>query len=212
MSDDILQTILRLNGFEPSERQLSQLTSLIALFQKWNQVINLSSHKTIEDLVEKDVCDAFYFDRLTREAGLTNDALLDLGCGGGLVGLTLSILGKKTITFLDSDRKKINFVREAIRSLKLEGCTCLNVRIEDFEVKNVHFDLIMTRATWNLKEYLNHVQNYAHFARPAVLLGSQQQAAEEIPPLSEKYEIFTLKYNTLPSTYTRCLIISNVKK
>jgi hypothetical protein len=49
--------------------------------------------------------------------------LADLGTGPGLPGIVLAIAAPgREILLVDSNGKKVRFLREAIRALKLEGC------------------------------------------------------------------------------------------
>ena len=83
------------------------------------------------------------------EAGVT---LADLGTGPGLPGIPLAIAAPgRQVLLVDSNGKKVRFLREAIRSLKLEGVRAVQSRVEDVEGL---FDCVTARAFASLADML----------------------------------------------------------
>lgn len=78
--------------------------------------------------------------------------LADLGTGPGLPGIPLAIGAPgRQILLVDSNGKKVRFLREAIRALKLEGVRAVQSRVEDVEGQ---FDCITARAFASLEDML----------------------------------------------------------
>jgi len=79
-------------------------------------------------------------------------SLADLGTGPGLPGIVLAIAAPgRQILLVDSNGKKVRFLREAIRSLKLEGVRAEQARVEDVAGQ---FDCITARAFASLADML----------------------------------------------------------
>lgn len=129
------------------------------LFEKWNAKISLMSVSSYEEFVNKHVIDSL------ECLGLVGDAksLLDLGTGGGFPGIPLKIAKPEMeVVVLDATRKKISFCEEVIRDLGLQGIDAVWGRAEDEGViKGLGaFDAVISRATWELKEYLKFAYVY----------------------------------------------------
>ena len=78
-----------------------------------------------------------------------NSTILDMGTGPGLPGLVLSIIGYKNVNLVDSNRKKINFVKNISTKLDI-GVKIFLSRIE--KLNNSKFDFLISRALANLNK------------------------------------------------------------
>lgn len=117
----------------------------------WNQKINLTA---ITDPIAVAV--KHFLDSLTAARFLRPEAtLLDIGSGGGFPGLPLKILMPSlSVTMIDASRKKINFLKHVIRTLKLDNIEALHIRAEDLAGNPLYcnrFHVIVSRAISSLK-------------------------------------------------------------
>lgn len=100
---------------------------------------------------EKEVIIKHFYDSLTLlETGLFNDGIsvCDIGSGAGFPGIPLAVI-KPNLNFLlvESQGKKANFLKEAVKLLKLKNVKVINARAEDFANKNKGtFDIVTARA------------------------------------------------------------------
>lgn len=82
-----------------------------------------------------------------------NLKLLDIGSGSGIPGIVLKLLYPKiNLTIIESNLKKINFMKKLVKVLNLSEINFINERIEDFGKNNKEvFDVITARAVAELK-------------------------------------------------------------
>lgn len=118
-----------------------------ALLERWNAAYNLTAVRDPVEMISRHLLDS-----LTILPHVQGSSLADLGTGPGLPGIVLAIAAPgREILLVDSNGKKVRFLREAIRSLKLEGVRAVQSRVEDVEGQ---FDCITARAFASLADML----------------------------------------------------------
>ena len=114
-------------------------------FRKWNAHINLASASTLDAFWDRHVLDSAQLFRLRGEG----KHWVDLGSGGGLPGIVLSILCRdvsgSSVDLVESNRKKAGFLLNAISLCKGKG-TVHARRIEDAVIHVKHPDIVTARA------------------------------------------------------------------
>lgn len=148
-----------MQGIEIIYKYFSNLTSqqkqyfekLDALYQDWNQKINVVSRKDVELLYERHVLHSL---GIAKVMGFKSMArVMDVGAGGGFPGIPLAILFPDTEFYLvDSIGKKIRVVNEVIEGLGLKNIKAEQVRMEQVDDE---FDFIINRAVAPLKTLLH---------------------------------------------------------
>jgi len=138
-------------GITLTESQLNKLDDFYHLLLLWNERINLT---TLTE--EKDVYLKHFYDSLTLIKGidLTKELkVLDIGTGAGFPGIVLNIVFPNLkITLLDSLNKRINYLNEIIKELKLDNIETVCMRAEDYtRINREKYDLVVSRAVANLK-------------------------------------------------------------
>ena len=124
-----------------------RLLDYLALLERWNGAYNLTAVREPAEMVTRHLLDSLAI--LPFVQGAT---LADLGTGPGLPGIVLSIAAPgRQILLVDSNGKKVRFLREAIRSLKLDGVRAEQARVEDV---GGQFDCITARAFASLADML----------------------------------------------------------
>ncbi|GGA30663.1 16S rRNA (guanine(527)-N(7))-methyltransferase RsmG [Dyella nitratireducens] len=124
-----------------------RLLDYLALLERWNATYNLTAIRDPVEMVTRHLLDS-----LAILPYVQGETLADLGTGPGLPGIPLAIATPgRQVLLVDSNGKKVRFLREAIRALKLEGVRALQSRVEDVEG---HFDCITARAFASLADML----------------------------------------------------------
>ncbi len=127
--------------------QSERLLDYIELLVRWNATYNLTAVRDAAEMVTRHLLDSLAIAPFVR-----GDSLIDLGTGAGLPGIPLAILDEdRAVTLVDSNGKKIRFLREATRVLALR-----NVRIEQARADDVRgqFDCVVARAFASLADLL----------------------------------------------------------
>ncbi len=131
------------------------------LLKEWNKRINLISRKDVADIWPNHIMLSLAF--LFKVEIADGARILDLGTGGGLPGIPLSILRPKVaFVLLDSIHKKTKAVEEMATSLDLANVSVICSRAEDLNAaKNYQntFDAVIARAVSGL-------ENLVHWGMP----------------------------------------------
>lgn len=105
-------------GNELTERQYEDIVAFRALVEQWDRRIRLVASSVSRGQVTRLIGDAVTLSQCAPKAG----AWCDLGSGNGFPGVVLAIMGRGRISLslVESDRRKAEFLRAARRMLKLD--------------------------------------------------------------------------------------------
>ena len=117
------------------------------LLIEWNEKFNLTAITDPDEIEEKHFIDSLYLDKYVD---VENKTLLDVGTGAGFPGLALAIAHPTLkVTLLESNGKKITFLKEVVKELKLDNVIIIQSRAEEFFDRE-HFDIVTARAVKEL--------------------------------------------------------------
>ena len=126
---------------------VERLLEYQALLGRWNATYNLTAVRDPAEMVTRHLLDS-----LAILPHVQGESLADLGTGPGLPGIVLAIAAPaRQILLVDSNGKKVRFLREAIRALQLGGVRAVQSRVEEVEGT---FDCITARAFASLADML----------------------------------------------------------
>ncbi|HEX4938924.1 MAG TPA: 16S rRNA (guanine(527)-N(7))-methyltransferase RsmG [Candidatus Kapabacteria bacterium] len=127
---------------------MEKLLAYLALLVKWNGAYNLTAIRDPEQMVIKHLLDS-----LSIAPYVQGGSLIDVGTGAGLPGLVLAIVKPELdVTLLDSNGKKVRFLRQVIADLKIGNASAVQTRVEEFDRQ---FDLVSSRAFATLADMVN---------------------------------------------------------
>lgn len=155
MNKELFKVELEKNGIRLSEQQEEQFAYYFKRLVEQNKLHNLTSITDEEGVYEKHFFDSisvgFNFD-------LNNLDVVDVGSGGGFPGMPLRIaFPKMKLSILDSTAKKIVFLDNLAKEMKLENVTPIVSRAEEYKGKK--FDVVTARGVANLTMLLELVCN-----------------------------------------------------
>ena len=144
------------NGFRLDAQQIDKLELYIDLLNTWNAKMNLIGFSSKEEIFAELVIDSMYLFNFLDKLDLPQDSLcLDLGAGAGIPGIPLRIMWNGGEYYLVEIReKRIFFLRQALRVLKLENTFCIREKAEKLCKKLSRADLIVSRAFLPLQKLL----------------------------------------------------------
>lgn len=132
------------------ERYCEPLLHYLALLNKWNQAYNLTAIRDPGLMIHKHLVDS-----LAILPWIKGSNLIDIGTGAGLPGIPIAITRPDlAITLLDSNGKKIRFLREVKRRLGLDNVEIVESRAESYHPAR-NFDTVTTRAFSSLTQMIN---------------------------------------------------------
>lgn len=131
----------------PDAVAAERLAALIELLAKWNRVYNLTAVREPHAMVVRHILDS-----LVVLPFLTRGRLLDVGTGAGIPGLPIAIVRPDLcVTLLDSNAKKLRFVRQAGAELELSNVKIVAQRMQQYRPAQA-FDMVISRAVASIGE------------------------------------------------------------
>ena len=138
-------------GIELSEKALNDFETYKKLLLEWNEKINLTAITDEEGIAIKHFADSISVLPLIDKS---NVSMIDVGTGAGFPGIPIKIARNDIkVTLLDSLNKRINFLEEVKKELKLDSVECVHSRAEDGGRNSLYrekFDLCVSRAVARL--------------------------------------------------------------
>jgi 16S rRNA (guanine527-N7)-methyltransferase len=169
----------------------AQLIAYLQLLEKWNRHYNLTAVRDPEQMVPRHLLDS-----LSLLPFLKGPRVLDIGTGAGLPGIPLALACPELqFTLLDSNVKKLTFVRQAVHELGLRNIEVVQTRSEKFAPAE-KFDTLTARAFSSLEELLT-VAAHLCAAGGRILAMKGVYPTEELAAVGDNYRI-EVKALTVP--------------
>jgi 16S rRNA (guanine527-N7)-methyltransferase len=151
-----------------TEQQQEQFAALKALYEDWNQKINVISRKDIDNLYEHHVLHSLAIAKALNFKPGTR--LLDFGTGGGFPGIPLAIMFPECqFKLIDGTGKKIRVATEVANAIGLKNCRPEHLRGED---EKGTYDFVVSRAVMPLPDLMKIVRkNISPRQRNAMMNG-----------------------------------------
>jgi 16S rRNA (guanine527-N7)-methyltransferase len=179
----------------------AKLDAFAALLIDWQQRMNLIAPSTIPLIWTRHIADSLQLLDLAPNA----KTWIDLGSGAGFPGLIIACAltdkAEAMVHLIESNGKKSNFLREAVRHLGVPA-TVHTVRIEDFANNSAtRADIVTARALAPLNELLALAYPFSKTGAQGLFLKGQDVASELTTAAKYwKYEPILVPSKTSPNS------------
>lgn len=200
-----------------SVEQLEKFYKYMELLIEWNEKINLTAITEPKEIILKHFIDSITILNEIKEGS----KLVDVGTGAGFPGIPLAIMNSKIkITLVDSLNKRLIFLQEVIKELKLENVEIIHARAEEFGQNKEYresFDIATSRAVANLSTLSEYLLPLVKLDGKCISMKASE-ATEEIKQAEKAIEILggviekIEEFNLPQSNIGRTIIIINKKK
>jgi len=159
----------------PRETQ-EKLDCYVQLLIKWQARINLISSKTLPEIWHRHILDSA---QLVSYLPKTPSVILDMGSGAGLPGVILAILTGHQLHLVESDSRKIAFMRTALRET---GTSAILHEQRMETVPALRPDIITARALAPLSQLIT-LASGQHHEKIEYLFLKGREAKQELTAL-----------------------------
>lgn len=198
-------------GINLNSEQTARFLKYLELINIWNSKINLTSISDESEIVIKHFLDSLTVSEFVKDGS----NVLDIGTGAGFPGVPLAIVNEKSrFTLLDSREKRIFFINEVIRDLKLKNIETVAARAEDSKngIQRNNFDCVLTRAVSDIGEVLNLSAPYLSENGQIVLMRGKEGRLEWESFNNNEFKLQHIRELKVPeSNFLRVLIILSRK-
>ena len=175
-------------GLTLSAQQQRSLLLYLDQLLLWNKAYNLTAITDPVDALIKHVIDC-----LAIIPHLPSGALLDIGTGAGLPAVIIAICQpERSCTALDSNQKKIRFIKQISSELGLSNMQPIASRIEAHEVS---YDVVTSRAFASLIDFVAVAQPRLADNGYLCAMKGKAPSEEELDALSSDWQFKTIKLN-----------------
>ena len=167
-----------------------KLEIYVSLLEKWQQRINLVSSKTLRCVWQRHILDCA---QLTTHLPVGTSRIMDIGSGAGLPGLILAILTEREVHLVESDTRKVAFMRTALAEVDVHAIIH-HARIEELPFLNI--DIVTARALALLSKLIQLTQIQDHPGLSYLFLKGKR-VNEELTELSTSSTLTAISHPSI---------------
>lgn len=173
-------------GLTLSAQQQRTLLLYLDQLLLWNKAYNLTAITDPKDALIKHVIDC-----LAIITHLPSGSLLDIGTGAGLPAVIIAICQpERSCTALDSNQKKIRFIKQVSSELGLSNMQPIASRIEAHEAS---YDVVTSRAFASLIDFVAVAEPRLAAHGYLCAMKGKAPSEEELHALSRDWQFKTIK-------------------
>lgn len=175
-------------GLTLSAQQQRSLLLYLDQLLLWNKAYNLTAITDPVEALIKHVIDC-----LAIITHLPSGSLLDIGTGAGLPAVIIAICQpERSCTALDSNQKKIRFIKQVSSELGLSNMQPIASRIEAHEAS---YDVVTSRAFASLIDFVAVAEPRLADNGYLCAMKGKAPSEEELDALSNDWKFKTIKLN-----------------
>ena len=175
-------------GLTLSAQQQRSLLLYLDQLLLWNKAYNLTAITDPVEALIKHVIDC-----LAIITHLPSGSLLDIGTGAGLPAVIIAICQpERSCTALDSNQKKIRFIKQVSSELGLSNMQPIASRIEAHEAS---YDVVTSRAFASLIDFVAVAERRLADNGYLCAMKGKTPSEEELDVLSNDWQFKTIKLN-----------------
>ncbi len=195
-----------LNSYLPVSRETFESLSIYHdLLLKWQAKINLVGNDTLSDVWRRHFLDSL---QLVKYIEDKNHVIVDLGSGAGFPGMALAIYGYKNVHLIESDSRKVAFLREVSRVTNTK-VSIHNCRIENNPIEKV--DIFISRACAPLEKLFQLISTSVSRETICLFHKGKNYSIESNNALKNwQYDMFVT--SSIADSQSVILNISNIRK
>lgn len=169
-----------------SDEQLRTLLLYLDKLLLWSKAYNLTAITDPHEALIKHVIDC-----MAVITHLPSGSLLDIGTGAGLPAVIIAICQpERHCTALDSNQKKIRFIKQITSELGLTNVQAVASRIEAHDAQ---YEVVTSRAFASLIDFVQAGQPRLAQSGSLCAMKGKAPTQEEIEILSQAWQIETIK-------------------
>tara|TARA_B100000029_G_C17581980_1_gene959919 strand:+ start:1277 stop:2002 length:726 start_codon:yes stop_codon:yes gene_type:complete len=151
-----LEVAIKRIGIDTKPEIIEKLRTFGDFIEKYNKVQNLTSNKSWDEIRDNLFIRSLSIYKILGRLNLTNLKIIDVGTGSGIPGLLIKILNPETnMCLLDSNKKKVEFLKIVVSELKINGIELVHSRSEKLGKNSVYreeFDIVVSRGVAKLNQ------------------------------------------------------------
>jgi len=176
------------------EKQIEQFAHYLALLLEWNERVNLTAITDVSAIITYHFQDSL---QAAKEIDFTTvRSIVDVGTGAGLPGIPLKICYPHLVVFLiEVNRKKITFLQEVIKTLKMKSIEIYPLDWRIFLRKTTYqVDMICARASLKPVELIRMFKPSSPYKNARLLYwaSAQWQPGKKEQLFVEKEILYTI--------------------
>jgi 16S rRNA (guanine527-N7)-methyltransferase len=157
---------------------VGSLRRYLRLLQVWNKRMSLTSLEDTREILTRHFGESLF---AFRAVPILHGRLADVGSGAGFPGLPLKMACPELdLLLIESNTRKVVFLAEVVRSLRLTGVQILNTRMDEVNLADQSLDFVTARALGDIPSLLRWSESLLK-AKGKIVLWLGATDAAEIP-------------------------------